>query len=79
MFIHKYVACVVVVLWSIIWCSIGLIISDYKIMKKPNYDGTLKPATCDIELKIPKSYCTGADENGITYYYNTVVNRLYLH
>jgi hypothetical protein len=69
---------IIILLWSAFCCFIGVQIGKYQIVKKANCDGTLKPATCDVALKLPKTYCVGTDENGITFYYDSVVNRLYL-
>jgi len=66
------------VVWGSVCFYMGLFISDYRITRKPNCVGTLKPATCDIILKIPVSFCANNDENGVTFYYNEKVNRLYL-
>jgi len=78
MFINKYLIWISLVIWGSIWCYTGVYASKYQITKKPNCDGTLKPATCDIILKVPISFCANNDENGITFYYNEKVNRLYL-
>jgi len=69
-------------LFLIVACSffwIGFTASQYQITRKANCDGTLKPAECDVILKLPKTYCAGTDERGVTFYYDgNIVNRIYL-